>query len=62
MIIVPPSKANAQIPFEYINEIWGSLIEKEYLNNYNYNAILSIQKDINPKMRAILIDWLVSVH
>jgi cyclin B len=57
-----PNNKNSQIPFEYINEIWQSLIEKETFNNYNYNSILSKQTDINAKMRTILVDWLISVH
>lgn len=62
LMIIPPVENNAQIPLEYINEIWVSLIERESSNTYNYDAILSIQKDINSRMRTILVDWLISVH
>ena len=48
------------IPFEYLNEIWISLIEKEKENIYSYTGIIETQKDINSKMRAILVDYLIS--
>jgi cyclin B len=45
---------------EYVNDIYEYLMEKEkdsvdpaYINN---------QVDVNEKMRAILVDWLVEVH
>ena len=46
---------------EYFDEIFSELKEKEmlYLPDINY---MSKQKDINHKMRAILIDWLIDVH
>lgn len=53
---------NAQIPSEYIDDIWANLLDKEKLNNYSFRDIVSIQNDINEKMRAVLIDWLISVH
>lgn len=62
VMLIPPVENKAQIPLEYINEIWIGLIERESANNYNYDSIVSIQKDINSRMRAILVDWLISVH
>ena len=46
---------------EYFDDICMELNSKEekYLPNPNY---MSIQKDINHRMRAILIDWLIDVH
>ena len=49
-------------PYEYINEIWESFIEKEKFNNYSFNDIISIQTDINNSMRAVLIDWIISLQ
>ena len=49
-------------PFEYLNDIWGSFLEKESVNNYSYNAIISIQTDIKDTMRCILIDWIISLQ
>jgi len=49
-----------QAVVEYVNEIYEHMMEKEkdsvdpnYMNN---------QSEINEKMRAILVDWLVEVH
>ena len=46
---------------EYFDDIFLELKEKEeqFLPDINY---MSKQKDINHKMRAILIDWLIDVH
>jgi hypothetical protein len=46
---------------EYVEEIYGNLRKKEMelAPPVNY---MSIQEDINEKMRGILIDWLVEVH
>ena len=46
---------------EYFDDICTELNNKEekYLPNPNY---MSKQKDINHRMRAILIDWLIDVH
>ena len=57
-------KDNIQIPKEYINKIYYNLLkeEEEGINpkpKYNY---MKEQKEINEKMRSILIDWLIDVH
>ena len=49
-------------PFEYLNDIWGSFLEKEKINNYSYQDIISIQTDIKDTMRCILIDWIISLQ
>jgi hypothetical protein len=55
---------NIQIPKEYINTIYYNLL-KEQENvlipkaDPNY---MKKQKEINPQMRSILIDWLIDVH
>ena len=50
------------VPMEYMNDIWDSLLEKEKLNNYSYDNIITIQTDIKEPMRCILIDWLISLQ
>ena len=57
-----PINTNPQVPKEYIEDIYThlKLIECEDLPMKNYMNI--IQTDINEKMRAILLDWLVEVH
>ena len=54
-------KINVQNVDEYFNDICRELFknEEKYLVNPNY---MSNQSDINFRMRAILIDWLIDVH
>jgi len=56
-----PKYTNPQMCEEYIGEIDVYLrnIEGKFCANPNY---MSSQSDINEKMRAILVDWLVDVH
>jgi len=53
--------SNIQHVGEYASEIFASLFQDEanFLPRPNY---MESQSDINAKMRAILIDWLVEVH
>lgn len=53
--------SNIQHVGEYANEIFAALFKEEanFLPRPNY---MESQSDINGKMRAILIDWLVEVH
>ena len=48
---------------EYIEEIFGNLIdeEKNLICQINPNYF-KYQTEINPSMRSILIDWLIDVH
>jgi cyclin B len=52
---------NAQSVAEYVPDIFNLLFDEElaYISQPQY---MEKQKDINAKMRAILIDWLVEVH
>ena len=57
---------NVQIPKDYINTIYYNLLKEEDSSvilslKENKNFMLE-QKEINPKMRSILIDWLIDVH
>ena len=55
------SNNNPQEVNEYFNDIYNNILEEEkkYFKNPNY---MSFQTDINEKMRAILLDWLIEVH
>jgi hypothetical protein len=48
---------------EYISELYSNLLEEEksliIKPKYGYMAF---QTDINEKMRAILVDWIVEIH
>ena len=67
MIYFDESKINnVQIPKDYINTIYYNLLREESATkmlelkaNKNF---MTEQKDINAKMRSILIDWLIDVH
>ena len=55
---------NIQIPKEYINVIYYNLLKEEEkginpMPDYTY---MSRQKEINDKMRSILVDWIIDVH
>ena len=55
---------NTQVPKEYINIIYYNLLKEEErgikpMPDYTY---MSRQKEINNKMRSILVDWIIDVH
>ena len=55
---------NAQVPKDYINIIYYNLLKEEERGispraEYNY---MKNNKEINEKMRSILIDWIMDVH
>ena len=57
---------NIQIPKDYINTIYYNLLQEENCSSMlalkqNKN-FMTDQKEINTKMRSILIDWLIDVH
>ena len=56
-----PKNSNPQNVDEYFDDICEELskYEEKYLVDPQY---MSNQKDINNRMRAILIDWLIDVH
>ena len=47
---------------EYLEEIFYNLLEEEKEIKKPIYGYMSNQKDINEKMRAILIDWLIDIH
>lgn len=52
---------DAQCVTEYVSEIFAYLRQKELAERVNANY-MSLQSDLTPKMRSILIDWMVDVH
>ena len=52
---------NPQVPYEYIRDILENLLKEELVITVKYDSMKN-QSDINDKMRAILIDWLIDVH
>jgi hypothetical protein len=52
---------DAQCVTEYVSEIFAYLRQKELAERVSPNY-MSLQTDITPKMRAILVDWMVDVH
>ena len=57
---------NVQIPKDYINTIYYNLLIEEesplILSLKQNQNFMKDQKEINPKMRTILVDWLIDVH
>ena len=48
---------------EYINELYSNLLEEEKnLNIKPKFGYMDFQTDINEKMRAILVDWIIEIH
>ena len=61
----PTPKKLSEIPSdltEYTDEMYATMITDSAEQDYSLDSILSVQKDINAKMRSILIDWLISLH
>jgi len=52
---------NAQACSEYVQDIFKNLREEEITHQPSPDY-MDTQADINPRMRAVLIDWLVEVH
>lgn len=53
---------NPQYIVPYVDEIMEHLRETEEKYAPKPGAMLKVQTDINEKMRAILVDWLIDVH
>ncbi|CAM6031306.1 unnamed protein product, partial [Sphagnum compactum] len=46
---------------DYVNEIYSYLLHLENTQSIKAN-FLSIQREMTPRMRSVLIDWLLNVH
>ena len=56
-------KNNTIFKDEYLDEIYQNFILDEKLSNLKINSnYMKKQNNINDKMRAILVDWLIEVH
>ena len=55
------TKYNKQVPKDYISDIWSTLKEQQEFDLPEFD-FMKLQTEINDKMRAILIDWLIDVH
>jgi hypothetical protein len=54
-----PTKS-AQIPFEYLTEIFQNLHQEELV--IKVHSYIPKQTEINEKMRAIIVNWMIEVH
>jgi len=52
---------NCLLAPEYVNDIYNYLRELESIQTVKAN-FLSVQREMTPKMRSVLVDWLVNVH
>jgi len=57
-------RENPQLAVEYVNEIYAYLrhLEKKMAVTENYLEVTGTRTSIKPKMRNLLIDWLIEVH
>jgi hypothetical protein len=53
---------NSQIPYEYLTDIFNNLNLEEKELRKKEGMGLNLQYDINEKMRAVIIDWVIEVH
>jgi len=63
--MAPIDKENTHIPEEvsyYAKEIFDNEIQIEKKYTLECKDYMKNQNDVNEKMRAILIDWLIDVH
>jgi hypothetical protein len=61
LVVVLEEALNPQVPYDYLNEIYKSLLKEESEEDKVLDY-LTIQYELNEKMRGILIDWLAEVH
>lgn len=52
---------NVLLASEYVNDIYRYLRQLERQQAVSHN-FLSTQKEMTPKMRSVLVDWLVNIH
>lgn len=54
-------ESNPQLVSEYVNDIYAYLLHLETIHTIGKNH-LEGQREVFPKMRAVLIDWINEVH
>jgi hypothetical protein len=55
------NRKDPQIAYEYLSDIFESLHQEEMSMKIN-PQYMEKQKDINEKMRAVIVDWIIEVH
>lgn len=50
------------LPSEYLSEIYFNLLNDSENQDYSLSSFQKLQKDINGKMRQILVDWLITLY
>ena len=56
-------KNNSQIPYEYFNEFLETYCREEKILEFRIKAnFMKNQQDINCRMRAIVVNWIIEVH
>lgn len=53
---------NPQLVVDYVNEIYGYLRQLEAIQSVREDYLKVTGATILPKMRAVLVDWLIQVH
>ncbi|KAI1301892.1 G2/mitotic-specific cyclin-B2 [Halotydeus destructor] len=53
--------SNVLLATDYVNDIYGYLRQLEVEQSLKVN-FLAIQREMSPKMRSVLVDWLINVH
>ena len=57
------TKRNTQIPYEYFNEYLETYCREEKTLEFRIKPnFMKEQKDINCRMRAIIVNWIIEVH
>ena len=56
-------KRNTQIPYEYFNEYLETYCREEHTLEFKIKPnFMKSQKEINCRMRAIIVNWIIDVH
>ena len=53
---------NPQLVVEYVNEIYAYMRQLEDKQYISAEYLSHVKSTIMPKMRAVLVDWLIQVH
>ena len=53
---------NPQLVVEYVNEIYAYMRYLEEKQSISKEYLSGLKTSILPKMRAVLVDWLIQVH
>lgn len=60
---ISKNKHNAQIPYEYFNDFLETFCSEEHCLEFKIKPdFIIVQKEINNRMRAIVVNWIIEVH